>query len=166
VRRTGEGWRIERRTVEGTRHLPISPLTISRIMSGKQKRLRIVARRKAKSEKRERASRKDPRLIGAPPGAEIAPCNPSLLAPYNSYGCPKFVERGYYVDSPFKCVDCGIDEIWRATQQKWWYEVAKGQVWTQAKRCRNCRRKERERSAESRRVHLEGVAAKKKKRAA
>jgi len=32
----------------------------------------------------------------------------------------------YYVDKPFICRDCGKHEIWKATSQKWWYEVAKG----------------------------------------
>jgi hypothetical protein len=60
-------------------------------------------------------------------------------------------ERGYYLDSPFKCTDCGVDEVWTATQQKWWYEVAKGYVYSHAKRCRTCRRAKRETKAEARR---------------
>lgn len=51
-------------------------------------------------------------------------------------------------------------EVWRATQQKWWYEVAKGNVESRAKLCSTCRRIERERRSESRRVHLEGIAEK------
>ncbi|WLD14561.1 zinc-ribbon domain containing protein [Planctellipticum variicoloris] len=58
------------------------------------------------------------------------------------------VERGYYLDQPFTCVDCGKDEVWTATQQKWWYEVAKGDVFTTARRCRICRRRDRERRTE------------------
>lgn len=65
------------------------------------------------------------------------------LSPDGSYGVPAFVERGYYVDIPFECRDCGADQIWTASQQKWWYEVAKGGVWTTATRCRACRRRER-----------------------
>jgi hypothetical protein len=61
-------------------------------------------------------------------------------------------ERGYYLDSPFTCVDCGVDEVWTATQQKWWYEVAKGYVYSHAKRCRACRRAKRETKTEARRV--------------
>jgi len=83
-----------------------------------------------------------------------------LLAPDNSYGAPAFVARGYYIDLDFECVDCKSEELWRATQQKWWYEVAKGNVWTLARRCRACRRAKRDESAEARRVHLEGVARK------
>jgi hypothetical protein len=45
-------------------------------------------------------------------------------------------------------------------QQKWWYETAKGDVFTKAVRCRACRTKERARKAAARRVHLEGLARK------
>ena len=97
--------------------------------------------------------------------AETAPCNPELLAPYNSYGVPPYVERGYYCDILFQCCDCQKQEIWRATQQKWWYEVAKGNVESRANRCNACRRTERERRAEARRVHQEGLAKKRAPRA-
>jgi len=86
--------------------------------------------------------------------------NPSLLRPTNSYGIPDFVYRAFYVDMPFQCKDCGKSEIWTASQQKWWYEIAKGDVWTVATRCRPCRRIERERKANSRRIHQEGLARK------
>ena len=65
------------------------------------------------------------------------------LAPYNSYGTPKFVALGYYVDEPFRCRDCGVPQVWRAAQQKWWFEVAKGPVYSTAIRCRSCRAKDR-----------------------
>jgi hypothetical protein len=71
--------------------------------------------------------------------------NTANLRPTNSYGAPDFVTRGYYVDFPFTCKDCGKAEVWSPTQQRWWYEVAKGDVWTVATRCRPCRRRERER---------------------
>ncbi|HEY7911517.1 MAG TPA: zinc-ribbon domain containing protein [Blastocatellia bacterium] len=90
----------------------------------------------------------------------FAPVNAGLLAPYNSYGVPSFVERGYYIDIPFRCAACGKDEVWTGWQQKWWYEVAKGYVYSTANRCRKCRRAEQARRAESRRVHLEGIAKK------
>jgi len=77
--------------------------------------------------------------------------NPAALAPYNSYGEPKFVTYGFYFDVPFRCVDCGKEEVWTATQQKWWYEVAKGHVESTAIRCRPCRRRERERREQARR---------------
>jgi hypothetical protein len=87
--------------------------------------------------------------------------NVEALAPYNSYGAPKFVMRGYYEDVPFQCAGCGAEQVWTASQQKWWYEVAKGYVYSSAKLCRACRQRERLRSAESRRVHLAGIARKK-----
>jgi len=86
--------------------------------------------------------------------------NPALLRPTNSYSIPDFVEREFYVDRPFICKDCGTAEVWTATQQKWWYETAKGDVWRVAIRCRPCRRRERERKAEARKIQREGMARK------
>lgn len=96
-------------------------------------------------------------------GLGQAPVNPLLLAANNSYGWPDFVERGFYVDKPFVCADCGKKEIWTATQQKWWYEVAKGYVDSTAKRCRPCRIKERDRRNAARKTHLDGLAKKARK---
>lgn len=84
--------------------------------------------------------------------------NTAALRPTNSYDTPDFVARGYYLDRPFTCKDCGKRETWTASQQKWWYETAKGDVWKVAIRCRPCRRRERERKAAARKVHLEGLA--------
>ena len=52
---------------------------------------------------------------------------------------PLFMARGYYVDAPFNCRDCGQPQVWTSTQQKWWYEVAKGPAYQRAVRCRACR---------------------------
>lgn len=99
-----------------------------------------------------------PTLQGGQKRMEIlsgkAPCNPQNLAAYNSYGDPAFVVRGYYVDVLFQCASCRKQEVWTATQQKWWYEVAKGSVESRAKLCNPCRKVERERKAEARRIHL------------
>jgi hypothetical protein len=76
--------------------------------------------------------------------------DPGSLAPRNSYSSPDFVERGYYVDKPFSCQECGKPQIWTAEQQKWWYEVAKGSVLSTATRCRACRQQERARKEEVR----------------
>ncbi len=84
--------------------------------------------------------------------------NPANLRPTNSYGTPDFVLRGFYVDMPFNCKSCGTSQVWTATQQKWWYESAKGDVWTIAVLCRPCRLRERKRKAAARKVHLEGLA--------
>lgn len=91
----------------------------------------------------------------------IVPVNAERLAPNNSYGVPDFVRRGYYVDVPFQCADCGIREVWTGAQQKWWFEVAQGFVYATAIRCRRCRRKERDRRADAKRVHFDGLARKK-----
>jgi predicted RNA-binding Zn-ribbon protein involved in translation (DUF1610 family) len=125
--------------------------------SNKQRRAEILGKRKVRAAT-------SAKLVGDQPRREVtsgtAPCNSELLAPSNSYGTPAFVQCGYYMDVLFKCQDCAKEEIWRATQQKWWYEVAKGNVETRATRCNACRRVERERRNEARRVHLEGVARK------
>ena len=123
--------------------------------SGKQKRAEIQAKRKTamiQSNNQKPEARLRPALG--------PPVNEALLAPNNSYGAPDFVYRGYYVDRPFRCVDCGKEEVWTGAQQKWWYEVAKGFAYSTAIRCRLCRRKKRQRSAESRRVHLAGLERK------
>jgi len=79
---------------------------------------------------------------------------------YNPANYPDFVDRGYYVDWPFSCQDCGVLQVWTATQQKWWYETAKGSLHTVPLRCRACRRKERARKDAAREVHLKGLEAK------
>ena len=125
--------------------------------SGKQRRREIVAKRKKRAVKR--AAMANSVEFKARPYTFV-PVNEELLAPNNSYGAPDFVRRDYYIDIPFRCVDCGKEEIWTGTQQKWWYEVAKGFVYSTAIRCRACRRRERDRGAEARRVRLEGMARK------
>src|SRR5262245_11014579 len=119
------------------------------------RRLGIKQRRAAKRAKRDAAERareseRSKRMKGR------VPVNPGLLRSWG-YSIPDVVERGFYVDRPFVCKDCGKAETWNATQQKWWYESAKGGVWTVATRCRPCRRRERERKAEARRVQLQGL---------
>ena len=83
-----------------------------------------------------------------PPSGEVR-VNESALAPYKSYGAPEFVRAGRYSDRPFRCRDCRKSEIWTARQQKWWYEVAKGYVYSTAVRCRACRRADRARRGKS-----------------
>ncbi len=82
--------------------------------------------------------------------------NRDELTHNNTYGpLPLF-----YVDMPFACRDCGSDELWTAKQQKWWYEVAKGDINAIAIRCRKCRKQEQQRKAEARKVHVDGLAKK------
>jgi hypothetical protein len=89
--------------------------------------------------------------------------NPVNLGRNVSYGTPDFVVRGYYVDRSFICKECGTPQVWTETQQKWWYEAAKGDMWSVAVLCRPCRRREQARKAAARTTHLHGLA---KKRAA
>ena len=90
----------------------------------------------------------------------VAACDPAQLAPSNSYGAPAFVTRGYYVDTAFRCKDCGAEGVWTATRQKWWYEIAKGNVETRAVRCKACRAHERARKEIARQIHQAGLLAK------
>lgn len=55
-------------------------------------------------------------------------------APHGSYS-PKF----WYRNETFACQDCGKVEIWTAEEQRWWFEVAKGPIYSRAIRCRACR---------------------------
>ena len=121
--------------------------------SGKQRRTEIKAKRKQKTAKTQSGNKLQEVRLRPVLGPAV---NEALLAPNNSYGAPDFVYRGYYIDRPFRCVDCGKEEVWTGTQQKWWYEVAKGFAYSTAIRCRLCRRQERIRRDEARRVHLEG----------
>ncbi len=123
------------------------------VKSGKQRKKELaVARSQRKA--RERLAKVEAMRTQRP--VESAPVNPELLAQYNSYGSPEFVRRGYYVDLPFTCSDCKAEQVWTATQQKWWYEVAKGYPYSGPKRCRECRRKVRETRAENARRSAEG----------
>jgi len=127
--------------------------------SGKQRQAAIKAQRASRAARRGELDRAAERSRLEAQGVLV---NEAALAPNNSYGAPEFERRGYYVDMPFRCKQCGKEEVWTATQQKWWYEVAKGYAWSTAVLCRACRPKEGARRAEARRVHLEGVARKKK----
>ena len=91
-----------------------------------------------------------------PPGA--VPADPAQLAHNNTYGrLPTF-----YLDRIVKCRKCGKEEVWPAERQKWWYEVAKGNINTRAVYCRACRNEAKARKTEARRVHLNGLARKHK----
>ena len=130
--------------------------------SAKQRRAELDAKRNARAAKAAAERAQAARDALAREAARGKPVNREALTPYNSYGNPDFVTRGFYADQPFECVDCGKTEIWTAEQQKWWYEVAKGNAYATARRCRACRRRERERRGQARRVHLEGIARKRK----
>jgi putative zinc ribbon protein len=135
---------------------------------GRQRRAELKQRRTGKraaiatSEAKDRAKQAQKERAARLRGQVLV--NEANLRPTNSHGTPDFVRREFYVDLPFECRDCGIAQVWTATQQKWWYESAKGDVWTVATRCRHCRRRDRERRGVARLVHEEGLAAKRGKR--
>lgn len=92
--------------------------------------------------------------VTPPPGAALA--DPKELAHNNTYGrLPLF-----YVDKVVVCRQCGKEEVWPAERQKWWYEVAKGNINTTAVLCRACREKEKQKKDAARHVHLEGLKKK------
>jgi hypothetical protein len=96
---------------------------------------------------------KDPKLA-PPPGAVLA--DQKELEHNNTYGrLPRF-----YIDKLVVCRNCGKEEVWSAERQKWWYEVAKGNINTDAVLCRACREQAKRKKAEARRVHLEGLQKK------
>jgi len=60
----------------------------------------------------------------------------SKLGHINTYGSlPDF-----YIDRPFICRRCGKREIWKAGDQKWYYEEAKGHIDAKAVECHSCRK--------------------------
>lgn len=128
------------------------------IKSNKQRRAEIRLARQRRRERRQAAMLLPDPLQARLPGRVLV-C-PERLRPSNSYGDPEFVRRGYYEDLPFRCVDCGAEGVWSAERQRWWYEVAKGDVFTTARRCAACRAAERERRIRARQVHLAGLMRK------
>ena len=64
-----------------------------------------------------------------------APADHRKLSHINTYGSlPDF-----YLDRPFTCRRCGKREIWKAKDQKWYYEEAKGHIDAVAVECHACR---------------------------
>jgi transcription elongation factor Elf1 len=115
--------------------------------SNKQKRREIKAKRLERTEKLKKslqcADGSDPRKL---PGLVAA--DKSALAHNNTYG----LLPDFYWDMAFTCRDCGSEEVWTAKQQKWWYEIAKGNINSTAVRCRSCRNKVR-----SKKTHLNSL---------
>ena len=135
---------------------------ISRPTRGKAKRKKVATSNKQKRSEltKKRANRQkeveaarfqqavaDGRVANGvimPQGAVAA--NLDAQSANNSGAAPRL----YYEDLNFDCRDCGNRETWRATQQKWWYEVAKGNLYSTAARCRTCRQNHRRKLDEQR----------------
>ena len=95
-----------------------------------------------------RALREAERVAALHPDAQrthpsALPADAALLGHINTYGAlPEF-----YIDKPFRCRDCGKQEIWRAADQKWYFEQAKGHMDATAVRCHDCRARRRDGTA-------------------
>ena len=131
--------------------------------SAKQRRVEIRAERLRKACKAELDSERragyfpweNANSQRTPPAEAIA-ANWNALAHNNTYGpLPHF-----YVDLAFRCAGCGSDELWTAKQQKWWYEIAKGDINSTAKYCRKCRNLRQKQKDEARQIHIRGLIAK------
>ena len=109
-------------------------------MSGKQKRRQLADRRRRRQDEADTsaANNRKSHKSKLPEGAILADL--SQQVPNNSYDAP----TEFYVDLAFTCVDCGVAQVWKAEQQKWYYEVAKGTLYATAIRCRQCRQAHRE----------------------
>lgn len=120
-------------------------------MNGKKRRKEILERR---HERMQYQASTNTVGLAAPRGSVIAD-HAALSHNTTCGGLPKF-----YMDRAFLCADCGIEQIWTAKQQKWWYEIAKGNINSTAIRCRPCRKKEQQRITSARRIHLDGLEEK------
>ena len=119
-------------------------------MSGERKKMTLKEKRTEWRARKERQRleklAKAGRLVDGreiPEGAIAA--DVSQQATNNSYSI-----KYYYRDIEFICADCGSEEVWKAKDQKWYYEVVKGPIYAGPKRCRACRKKQREMKANQR----------------
>ncbi len=128
--------------------------------SAKQRRQEIRAERLRKAQKasaeKQRSGLFPWEAGGALPPAGAIAADHQELAHNNTYGpLPTF-----YVDLAFVCAGCGSDELWTAKQQKWWYEIAKGDINSTAKYCRQCRNLRKQHRDAARDTHIRGLIAK------
>jgi putative zinc ribbon protein len=88
----------------------------------------------------EKEVREAERVLGLTPLQQrhhpsAVPADQTKLSHINTYGSlPDF-----YLDRPFVCRTCGKTEIWKARDQKWYYEEAKGHIDARAVECHDCR---------------------------
>ncbi|GHT91283.1 hypothetical protein AGMMS49545_06890 [Betaproteobacteria bacterium] len=96
---------------------------------------------------------------------DFAPLNLEHLDQWDAWRLSCRFPDGLYRDKSFICKDCGAAGIWKAWQQKWWFEQMQGNPDSGAARCRACRVKERQRKTEARRISAEGLARKRARQA-
>ncbi len=92
-----------------------------------------------------KALREAERIAQLPPDQQkthpsAIPSDMDKLAHINTYGSLP----GYYIDQPFTCRKCGKHEIWKAKDQKWYYEEVKGHMDARAVECHDCRKQKRQ----------------------
>ncbi len=114
-----------------------------------------MTRRKSKSERRDSERFRDQRIcklidLGWIQSAseiplDAVPVDPDLINLGGSYHRPTF-----FTNQPFTCQDCGSDCVWKAEDQRWYFETFHAPYYETAKRCRVCRRNERQRKAQAR----------------
>lgn len=73
--------------------------------SSKQRRAEIDAKRQLRAERE--AAQKQDFQFESQSHLHPTPVDRGRLAPDNSYGARDFVHRGYCLDLPFVCIDCG-----------------------------------------------------------
>jgi hypothetical protein len=94
----------------------------------------------------EKELREADRVLSLSPGQQknhpsTLAADPSKLNHINTYGSlPEF-----YLDRPFACRRCGKREIWKAKDQKRYYEEAKGHTDAVAVECHACRKAKKQR---------------------
>ncbi len=72
-------------------------------------------------------------------GPSTVRADPKKLDHINTHGdLPE-----YYVDRSFECRTCGKPQVWKAADQKWYYEEAKGHIDAKAVECRPCRKRKK-----------------------
>ena len=101
-----------------------------------------MARQKPRYQREEEDAARDAAARAEKPRGRISADISKQAAHTAAIGGPLF-----YEDTEFTCVDCGDEAVWMAEDQKWWFETAKGQIYSTAKRCANCREALRERHA-------------------
>jgi Probable zinc-ribbon domain len=69
-----------------------------------------------------------------------APVDPARIPPYpDVLRASDGSYRDFFEDIEFRCQDCGAEQVWTAADQKWWFEVAGGSLYSRAVRCAACR---------------------------
>ena len=77
--------------------------------------------------------------------SDAFPVDPDLINLGGSYDRPIF-----YRDREFTCVDCGKGQRWKVSDQLWYYETTGAPFYSNAIRCRPCRKQQAERNQQAR----------------